>query len=117
MQDYTRNAQITGGAAECRPISFISESDSNRVLHAEIPYINVITLTGSFPYVITELSMPEFLTLSSIDNPSTKIIEITIEGLPTGGNIGSYSINFLVNNCVGSEPADAYEYNVEIDMV
>ena len=46
-----------------------------------------------------------------------KIIEITIEGLPTGGNIGSYSINFLVNNCVGSEPADAYEYNVEIDVV
>ena len=117
MQDYTRNAQITGGSAECRPIAFISETNAERILDAEVPYTNVITLTGSFPYVITELSMPEFLTLSSTENPVTKQIEITIEGMPSGANIGSYSINFLVNNCVGSAPADAYEYNVEIDVV
>lgn len=117
MQDYTRTAQITGGEVECRPLSFISETNTDRVLTADNPYNNVITLTGTFPYVITELSMPEFLTLSSTDNPSTKQIQITIEGVPSGANIGSYSINFLVNNCVGSEPADAYEYNVEIDVV
>ncbi len=116
MQDYTRNAQITGGEAECRPISFISETNSERVLDAEVPYINVITLTGSFPYTITEISMPGFLMLSSTDNPSTKQIQITIEGVPVGSDIGSYSINFLVNNCVGALPADAYEYNVEIDV-
>ena len=116
MQDYTRTAQIGGdGDVECRPLSFVSETNPERVLSVGFAYNNVITLTGSFPYTLTELLIPSFMSIVVTDNPATKIIEITLDGTPI--EIGSATVNFLVNNCVGSEPADAYEYLSELEIV
>lgn len=117
MQDYTRMMQMKGGDAECNPFTFISETNTDRELHPDIPYTNIITLTGSFPYIKTIITKPSFLSISNVDNPVLNQAVITISGTPTAGDVGNYSINFIVNNCAGPLPADAYEYLIEIDVL
>lgn len=115
MQDYTRLAQIGGDNSVCRALSLIGESNNSTMLEADVLYSNLLTFTGSTPITMTELVMPHFLT-ATLTVISESDIRLLIEGTPLFDDIGNYTIDILLNNCVGSLPADAYEVLKEIKV-
>jgi len=116
MNNYTRMAQISGDSTICRALSLISESNPSETLQANELYTNTYVFTGSIPVTLTELSVPPFLTVTK-NEVSVSDIRITITGTPTVDDLGPATIDLLLNNCVGSLPADAYEILKEYNII